>query len=197
MILIGVMAYSGITSYIGGMSKTKDEFYTNNNMFDIELIGNNFTNEDLEKIKSIDNVNDAERKLSIKGTTTDDKVLLLNFIESHNIFKFYLFDGISFDVNKSGVWLDNFYAEKNNIKVGDTIIWHIYGSDKYYTSKIVVLNKKSQNQNMTMTRSYLESLGLTYVPNSLYINNDNINKEDLGIKLVQNIDSLTESMNNI
>jgi len=60
-----------------------------------------------------------------------------------------------------------------------------------------VLNKKSQNQNMTMTRSYLESLGLTYVPNSLYINNDNINKEDLGIKLVQNIDSLTESMNNI
>ncbi len=197
MILIGVMAYSGITSYIGGMSKTKDEFYTNNNMFDIELIGNNFTNEDLEKIKSIDNVNDAERKLSIKGTTTDDKVLLLNFIESNNIFKFYLFDGISFDVNKSSVWLDNFYAEKNNIKVGDTIIWHIYGSDKYYTSKIVVLNKKSQNQNMTMTRSYLESLGLTYVPNSLYINNDNINKEDLGIKLVQNIDSLTESMNNI
>lgn len=197
MILIGVMAYSGITSYIDGMSKTKDEFYTNNNMFDIELIGNNFTNEDLEKIKSIDNVNDAERKLSIKGTTTDDKVLLLNFIESNNISKFYLFDEISFDVNKSSVRLDNFYAEKNNIKVGDTIIWHIYGSDKYYTSKIVVLNKESQNQNMTMTRSYLESLGLTYVPNSLYINNDNINKEDLGIELVQNIDSLTESMNNI
>ena len=121
MILIDVMAYSGITSYIGGMSKTKDEFYTNNNMFDIELIGNNFTNEDLEKIKSIDNVNDAERKLSIKGTTTDDKVLLLNFIESNNISKFYLFDGISFDVNKSGVRLDNFYAEKNNIKVGDII----------------------------------------------------------------------------
>lgn len=121
MILIGVMAYSGITSYMGGMSKTKDEFYTNNNMFDIELIGNNFTNEDLEKIKSIDNVNDAERKLSIKGTTTDDKVLLLNFIESNNISKFYLCDGISFDVNKSGVWLDNFYAEKNNIKVGDII----------------------------------------------------------------------------
>ena len=34
MILIGVMAYSGITSYMGGMSKTKNEFYTNNNMFD-------------------------------------------------------------------------------------------------------------------------------------------------------------------
>lgn len=121
MILIGVMAYSGITSYMGGMSKTKDEFYVNNNMFDIELIGNNFTNEDLEKIKSIDNVNDAERKLSIKGTTTDVKVLLLNFIESNNISKFYLCDGISFDANKSGVWLDNFYAEKNNIKVGDII----------------------------------------------------------------------------
>lgn len=121
MILIGVMAYSGITSYMDGMTKTKDNFYTNNNLFDIELIGNNFTKDDLEIIKNIDNVNDAERKLSIKGTTTDDKVLLLNFIESNNISKFYICEGISFDVNKSGVWLDNFYAEKNNIKVGDII----------------------------------------------------------------------------
>ena len=153
MILIGVMAYSGITSYMGGMSKTKDEFYTNNNMFDIELIGNNFTNEDLEKIKSIDNVNDAERKLSIKGTTTDDKVLLLNFIESNNISKFYLCDGISFDVNKSGVWLDNFYAEKNNIKVGDIIP---------ITYDTFTINE--------------EVLGLINVPNHLY---DTVDESEL------------------
>ena len=153
MILIGVMAYSGITSYMGGMSKTKNEFYVNNNMFDIELIGNNFTNEDLEKIKSIDNVNDAERKLSIKGTTTDDKVLLLNFIESNNISKFYLCDGISFDVNKSGVWLDNFYAEKNNIKVGDIIP---------ITYDTFTINE--------------EVLGLINVPNHLY---DTVDESEL------------------
>ena len=153
MILIGVMAYSGITSYMGGMSKTKNEFYVNNNMFDIELIGNNFTNEDLEKIKSIDNVNDAERKLSIKGITTDDKVLLLNFIESNNISKFYLCDGISFDVNKSGVWLDNFYAEKNNIKVGDIIP---------ITYDTFTINE--------------EVLGLINVPNHLY---DTVDESEL------------------
>ena len=99
--------------------------------------------------------------------------------------------------NNDGVYVTYKYAKNNNLKVGDTITWHIYGSDKYYTSKIVGLNKDPQNQNMTMTRSYLESLGLTYVPDSLYTNNDNINKEDLGIELVQNIDSLTESMNNM
>ena len=99
--------------------------------------------------------------------------------------------------NNDGVYVTYKYAKNNNLKVGDTITWHIYGSDKYYTSKIVGLNKDPQNQNMTMTRSYLESLDLTYVPDSLYTNNDNINKEDSGIELVQNIDSLTESMNNM
>ena len=122
MIMIGVMAYSGIEAYMDGMKETADKFYSENNLHDLNVIGAGFTTDDLENIKKMDNVKDAERKLSITGITDNDKTLLLSFIESNNISKFYLIDGEGFDSNKSGVWLDNFYAIENNIKVGDTIL---------------------------------------------------------------------------
>ena len=121
MVLIGVMVYSGIEAYMFGMTTTADKFYGKNNLQDLNVIGENFTRDDLDNIKKLSNVNDAERKLSITGTTDEDKTLLLNFIESNNIGKFYVIDGKGFDLNKSGVWLDNFYAIENNISVGDTI----------------------------------------------------------------------------
>ena len=121
MIMIGVMVYYGIEAYMDGMTKTRDKFYSENNIQDLNVIGTNFTQDDLETIKNLENVKDAERKLSVTGTTDNDKTLLLNFIESNNISKFYVLDGEKFDVNKSGIWLDNFYAKENNIKVGDTI----------------------------------------------------------------------------
>lgn len=122
MVAIGVMAYFGIEAYMSGMEETADKFYTENNLQDLNVVGTDFTESDLQKIKSIDNVKDAERKLSITGITNDDKTLLLNFIEENNISKFYVKDGEKFDKNKSGVWLDEFYAKENNISVGDKIL---------------------------------------------------------------------------
>ena len=117
MVFIGVMAYSGIEAYMDGMKNTSDVFY----LQDLNVMGA-INDDDLKEIKKIDHVNDAERKLSVNATTDNDKTLLLNFIESNNISKFYLIDGEGFDINKSGVWLDEFYAKENNIKVGDTIL---------------------------------------------------------------------------
>ena len=120
MIMIGIMAFAGIKAYMGGMQKTADKFYSENNLQDLNVMG--FLNhDDLDSIKKIDNVKDAELKLSITATTDKDKTLSLNAIESNNISKFYVYEGEEFD-NKAGVWLDYFYSQENNIKVGDTIL---------------------------------------------------------------------------
>lgn len=123
MVLIGVMVYVGIESYMDGMIQTADTFYTENNLQDLNVLGTNLTIDDLNKVKKIDHVNDAERKLVVTGidASKDDKTYLISFIESNNISKFYVVDGVEFDANKKGVWLDNFYAKENNLNVGDTI----------------------------------------------------------------------------
>ena len=151
MVLIGVMVYVGIESYMDGMVQTANTFYTENNLQDLTVLGSNLTIDDLNKIKKLDNVNDAERKLVVTGidATKDDKTYLISFIESNNISKFYVVDGIEFDANKKGVWLDDFYAKENNLHVGDTI------SIKYDTFTL----------NETI-------LGLINVPDHLYDTSD-------------------------
>ena len=151
MVLIGVMVYVGIESYMDGMIQTADTFYTENNLQDLNVLGTNLTIDDLNKVKKIDHVNDAERKLVVTGidASKDDKTYLISFIESNNISKFYVVDGVEFDVNKKGVWLDNFYAKENNLHVGDTI------SIKYDT---FILNEPI--------------LGLINVPDHLYDTSD-------------------------
>ena len=122
MVLIGVMVYVGIEAYMDGMTSAADNFYKNNNVQDLNVIGN-LSDKDLDKIKSLDNVKNAEKKLVVNAIDKDDKdkTYLLSFIDSNNISKFHIMDGEKFDVNKKGAWVDNFYAEKNNLKVGDTI----------------------------------------------------------------------------
>lgn len=123
MTLIGIMVYVGIEAYMEGMIQTANTFYVENNLQDLNVLGTNFSSKDLEDVKNINHVNDAERKLVLTATDADDpnKTYLLSFIESNNISKFYIIEGISFDKDASGVWIDNFYAKENNLTLGDII----------------------------------------------------------------------------
>jgi putative ABC transport system permease protein len=95
----------------------------------------------------------------------------------------------------NGVYVTYKLAETNNYKLGDEIEWHIYGDSKYYKSKIIGFNKDPQNQNVSMTKKYLESLGIEYKPDALYTNIDlSKTKEINNVETIQNINSLKEGM---
>lgn len=123
MVFLGVFVFAGIHSYMDGMKKSSDIYYEDYNLQDIWLVGKNFTNEDLENVKKLDNIKDAERILTVTTSLDnfDDVTLETNFIEQNNISKMYVIDGEKFDSNKSGVWLDSFLAKNLNLKVGDEI----------------------------------------------------------------------------
>ena len=122
MVFIGVMVYSGIESYMEGMKQTANNFYTDYNLQDFNVMGE-LTKENLDTIKQIENVKNAESKLMINGVLEEnnDITLQLNFIESNEISKFYIVEGNEFNVKTKGIWLDNFFAEENNLKIGDTL----------------------------------------------------------------------------
>ena len=98
MVAIGVMVYSGIEAYMDGMRDTANKFYEDYNLQDINVLGKGFTEKDLDNIKSTQNVNDAERKLELVMTDNEDenKSYLVSVIESNNISKFYVKEGIVF-----------------------------------------------------------------------------------------------------
>lgn len=123
MVLLGVLVYAGVRSYMEGMQQSADKFYRENNLQDLQMLGEDFSEDDLEKVRQIENVNDAELRLTIVATmeANKDRTMQLNFIESNNVSKFYVIDGEGFDKEKSGAWVDSYFAEKNNLKVGDTV----------------------------------------------------------------------------
>ena len=54
MIFLGVFVFAGVHAYMDGMKVSGDKYYETNNFQDIWLSGENFTEEDLGKVKRIE-----------------------------------------------------------------------------------------------------------------------------------------------
>lgn len=123
MVFLGVFVFAGIHSYMDGMKESGEAYYESNNLQDLWLAGENFSDEDLKEIKNIENVKDAERLLTIETELLDFKNVSIetNFIESNNISKMYVVEGEKFDKNKSGVWFDSYLAKNLGLEIGDEI----------------------------------------------------------------------------
>lgn len=123
MVFLEVFVFAGIHAYMDGMDKSADKYYKDNNFQDIWLSGENFSNEDLEKVKNTENVKDAERLLTINTEleNKEDVTLETNFIETNNISKMYVVEGEEFSKDKKGVWFDSYLAKNLDLKVGDEI----------------------------------------------------------------------------
>lgn len=87
------------------------------------LFGKGLTRENVGEIKAIDGVENAEGKVTFMGTIAgnEDRTLELNFIETNEISKLYIVEGEEFNENKKGVWINEYFAKNNNLKVGDTL----------------------------------------------------------------------------
>ena len=125
MIFLGVFVFAGVHSYMDGMQISGDNYYESNNLQDLWLTGENFNKEDLDKVKNIENVKNAERLLSIRTDLENEKEkdvqLETIFIESNEISKMYIADGEEFSKEKDGVWFDSYLAKYLELKVGDEI----------------------------------------------------------------------------
>ena len=66
MVFIGIMAYSGIESYMEGMKETANNFYGDYNLQDLNVMGE-LSEENINTIKEISNVKNAEGKLNVNG----------------------------------------------------------------------------------------------------------------------------------
>jgi ABC-type antimicrobial peptide transport system permease subunit len=147
MIFLAIMAFSGISAFSDGLKFSSVEFYEKNNLQDLWLYGENFTDDELEKIKALDNVADVERYLSMQGSVdvknSEDSEIEnipaeLNFLDTEdaekNISSLYLRDGEDYSPDKDGVWLGYYFAKARDIQVGDELTFYVEGYE--FTEKV-------------------------------------------------------------
>ena len=124
MVMIAALAFSGVHAYMDGMADSADRYYRDFNLEDLWLTGENFSREDLETVKQVPNVKNAERVLAFQCTWIREEgniTIETNFIESNEISRMYVFEGEAFDPDQSGLWLDYYLARSLGIKPGDEI----------------------------------------------------------------------------
>ena len=151
MVFLAVFAFAGVHSYMDGMKESSKKYYEDQNLQDIWLTSENFKQEELEKIKKIDNVKNVERQITINANVIDserfinpdnnkpisDLVIECNFIETNEINKMYVLEGEEYSIEKNGLWLDYYLAKKIGIKVGDELELSIEGNN--FKEKVIGL----------------------------------------------------------
>ena len=151
MVFLAIFAFAGVHAYMDGMKDSASVYYENQNLEDLWLTSKNFTEDDLEDIKKIENVKNVERLLTINASVIDserfispinnkpisDLVIECNFIETNEINKMYIVEGEEYSKEKAGIWLDYYLADKLGIKVGDELELSIEGAN--FKEKVVAL----------------------------------------------------------
>lgn len=123
---------------------------------------------------------------------------MLDTMNSYLNWEFDIINNFEYKISLANNYTDEelkLLEEKYNLKIGDSITWHIFGDDTWYTSKIVGLNRDPQSQILNMTKTYYESLGLKYRADSIYTNSDLSDVKTLaGVDTIQNISNLRSGM---
>lgn len=123
MAFLGVGFYAGIQSSSPDMLKTLDNFYDENNVYDISVISNvGLTEDDLLKLSKINNVelaiNIQEKDTYLEIEENNYVVKLIEYNSQMN--NVYIKEG-RLPKNSNEVSVDNALLENNNLKLGDNI----------------------------------------------------------------------------
>ena len=125
MTAIGIGVFVGFNMEWYSIERNTNKFFDETGFADYRVFDEiGFSSDDLEKIKNIDGVDDATRFLSVNTTVKGtEKVLALAVSENIDVSGFVLIgDGEEYNADsEDGIWLSKQYADKNNIKLGDTI----------------------------------------------------------------------------
>lgn len=104
-----------------------------------------FTAEELEKIASVNGIDDATRYLSVNldFKNDDKKSLAIDVSENYTVSTFKLMKGKKYDKSSDGIWLSDKFADANGISIGDSIALEFQGTE--ISGKIVGLIKSGEH----------------------------------------------------
>lgn len=123
MAFLAVYVFVGLDCEVNGCTKGIEKYYTETNLYDVKILGAVFGNEELSKLRNLEEVIAAEPKTTVKGFLELEKEfdVELNFIDTNTISAMKPVEGEFFTKGAEGIWLDYLFVEKNHLNIGDKI----------------------------------------------------------------------------
>lgn len=100
----------------------RENYHKECNLSDVWMYGEGFSDDELDTVRNLDFVKDAQLRMSVTGSAPDcDDAQVDIYLERENLVDIpYYISGEPFDpTDTDGIWLANAFARLRNIKVGD------------------------------------------------------------------------------
>ena len=187
MAFLGVGFFAGIRASSPDMVHTIDNYYKENNVYDIEVVSTlGLTNEDIEALKNVENVE------QVYGTYSQDAIVKLNQVETvakimcnEDVNKPILVEG-RLPENENECVVEPLLLTSNDLKIGDKLQIEIEDTTNDDGEEIPYLKQKeveivgTAKSPLYISRDKGTSkLGSGKINYYIYINKNNINATDI------------------
>ena len=146
MVMLGVGVFVGFNMEWTSIEHNMFAFFDQSNFADYRLVNEKgYSQEDLEKIRSIEGVRAASRFLTVNADVKDSggDSAALAVTTDFDVSSFVVIKGGAYDPNSAdGIWLSDRYAEQNGISVGDELSF-VYRNTEI-TGKVAGLIKAAE-----------------------------------------------------
>ena len=197
MTIVGVMGCATLlVSAFGmydGMHDLKEWEYSQINHYDSKLIVN-----DNASISSINNIADEvngdklmESAIEIESGNAKKSGSLL-VLNGTNLVTPTDYDRNEIKIGNDEISISQKMADLLGVGVGDTVKWHIMGSDKWVSTKIDKIHADPISQGFIMSSDKLGALDLNYTPTSI-VTSEHVDKNYSDIKAVNSMNDMTTS----
>lgn len=121
MSFVGMAAFAGLDAESTGGHEIITDYYETYNLADYWIDGSGFDNDEISRIEKLPGVKGVEKRCVVIGKDANDtdKVIGLHFLKTNEINKLWVKEGLPFEEEKKGFYIEELYAKANNIRVGD------------------------------------------------------------------------------
>ena len=197
MAIVGVMGCVALLISAFGMNDSMENIkhweYDDISHFESKLIIESGASlSDIEDVrKEVNGSTIMEQAIEIKGHGNEKTASLLVLNDTTLISQTDK-DGNPINLSSTDISLSAKTAESLNVGVGDTIEWHVVGSDDWVSCKITNIHGEPLSQGIILSKEKFDDLDLNYTPTSI-ITTENVEGNHDSIK---SITTLNEMKNN-
>jgi putative ABC transport system permease protein len=205
MTIIGVIGCSALLvcafGMYDGMNDLKEWEYNQINHYDSKLvIDENATDSVIDDVaEAVNGEKLMESAIEIESDN-GKKSGSLTVLNNSKLVTPTDYDWNKVEIADDEVSISQKMADMLDVKVGDTVKWHIMGSDKWVNTKIDKIHADPISQGFIMSADKLEDLDLNYTATSI-VTAEHVDKDYDGVKAANSManmtsswDELTESM---
>ena len=197
MSLLGMLVFVGLDAESSGAAISAENYYEKYNLCDLWVNGAGFSDDDVRIAKKVAKVQNVEKRLALTGTAEkyDNAYMYVNFMNSNTINSLMLYEGDPFAEDEDGIWLEEWFARHNNIRIGDTFTVKI---DSMRIDGIVrgIVDAPDYvyyvSESDVMYPNY-QKCGLAFMPSSMFPDPGNMIYNQLLVDVSDNADPVTVS----